>query len=359
MGNIKTWVCMDDQHIYPATVDLSHRWNGWLSPGFTLDVVRQLAAHTEEMAEADGFNCDDQIIVIDGEPEPVVLHVHWMYHKEDGGSEAVTVVKPDENGLYWIGGWEWCWYQVEDGPLFHTANATFDAWKRVLGASARRIGEILRTQMPGAESCLIDLTQLGHIVQVAAEGGVTWPSDTEDNGPDGYGPFDGETLGAADEVLRKALDHGSDRVSLEVAGWRPAREIREWELLRIEFAPFDLPDVGETLLAEACAAFAEARLTLLTESAPYLVKDVQAACPQAVGVVVDPNADEPFVMFLAADDDPTKTVSVPADLAEKVTKRLAGMFHYRPTGAELTAAGWSSDAPAHLDGAYSLIFPKA
>ncbi|MEU6928975.1 hypothetical protein AB0A05_07405 [Streptomyces sp. NPDC046374] len=357
MSNIKTWVCVDDEHIYEATVDLSHRWNGWLSPGFTLDAVRQLAAHTEEMAEAEGFDCSDQIIVIDGEPEPVVLHVRWQYHKEEG-AQAVNVVKPDENGLYWIGGWEWCWYQVEDGPLFYTANATFDAWQRVLGQSARRIGEILRTQMPEATSCLVDLTSLGHIVQVDGDSS-TWPSNTDSDGPDGYGPFDSETLGEADEVLRKALDHGRDRVSLELGGWRPARDIRQPELHRIVFAPAGHPHGGDALLDEARAAFTEARRTWLTESAPYLVNDARAACPQAIGVVVDPTASEPFVMFLADNDDPTTAVPVLADLAEKVTERLEAMFTYRPTGEDLTAAGWSSSAPARLDGAYHLLFHEA
>ncbi|MEU0235912.1 MULTISPECIES: hypothetical protein [unclassified Streptomyces] len=357
MGNIKTYVCADDMHIYPATVDLSHRWNGWLSPGFTLDVVRQMALDTQEIAEADGFTCNDQIILIEG-PEAVVLHVRWAYHKEDGAA-AVGVIKPDEDGLYWIGGWEWTWYQVEDGPLFHTANATWDAWKRFLDASGRRIGEVLRAQMPGATSCVIDLTQLGHIVEVEAEGGVTWPSGTEEDGPDGYGPFDGETLGAADELVRQALDHGRDPVSLELAHWRPIRH-SPFPLHRIHFPPADLPPMGEQMLAEARTAFAEARVTWLKESAPYLVRDVHTACPEAVGVIVDPTAEDPFVTLLTDHDCiDTESVPVPADLAEKVTKRLGQMFHYRPTGAELTAAGWSSDVPASLNGAYWLSFPKA
>ncbi|MFI0827256.1 hypothetical protein ACH4Q7_22685 [Streptomyces roseolus] len=363
MSTTKTWVSVDDQHVYPATVDLTNRWNGWLSPGFTIDTVRELARHTEEIAEADGYDCNDQIIVIDGQPQPVVLHVRWMYHKEETGAEAtdaVEVIKPDADGLYWIGGWEWTWYELKDGPQLHQAASTvFDAWTRVLGASARRIGEILRTQMPDATSCVIDLTQLGHIVSVEGEGGGTWPSTTgDDDGPDGYGPFDGETLGAADEVLRQALDHGRDRVNLEIAHWRPVRN-SPFPLHRIEFPPAELPDLGDSLLAEARAAFAEARLAWLTESAPLLVRDAMAACSEAVGVVVDPSAEAPFVMFLVDNDGPAKTVSIALDAADKLTERLAVMFAYRPTGADLTAAGWSSDTPAALDGAYCLHFPKA
>lgn len=357
MAMIDTWVCVDDENIYPARVDLAHRWNGFLSPGFTLDAVRQLAAHTEQLVEEYGYD-NDQIKVIDGAPEPVVLHIRWQYLIEDGSDSAVNVVKPDADGLYWIGGWEWCWYQVQDGPLFYSKNAAYEAWKDTLAFSGRRIGEILRTQMPLAASCLVDLNHgLGHIVEVEGVDGVNWPSGTNADGDDGYGPFDTETLGEADEVLRKALDQGREPVSLEISGWRPARNIKRPELVRINFAPLDVDLVGDTLLDEARAKATEARRKLLTDTVPYLVKDVRAACPEALGVMVDPSAEKPFVMFLVDNDDPAASIPVPVDLAEKVHERLEAMFCYRPTGEDLTACGWTSHAPRRLDGAYALMFP--
>ncbi|MEV6565887.1 hypothetical protein [Streptomyces kronopolitis] len=354
MAMIDTWVSVDDTHIYPARLDRSNRWNGWVSPGFTIDAVRQLAAHTEEMAEACGHDCVDQIKVIDGAPEPVVLHIRWQY-LTDEPSSAANVVKPDADGRYWIGGWEWTWYEVEDGPLFYSKNAAYQAWSWALALSGRRIGEILQAQMPQATSCLVDLNHcLGHVVRVESADGTAWPSGTDE---DGYGPFDAETLGAADEVLRKALDHGRDAVSLEIGGWRPARDIGHPELHRIVFAPLQLVPATEHLLDEARAKATEARRKLLVDTVPYLVQDCRAACPEAAGVLVDPNADQPFVMFLADDTSGTVSVPVPSDLAQKVHDRLEGMFAYRPTSDDLTACGWSEAVQPHLDGAYVLTFP--
>ncbi|MFD7972980.1 hypothetical protein [Streptomyces clavifer] len=354
MTDIDTFVCVDDEHIYPARLDRANRWNGWVSPGFTLDAVRELAAHTEEAAETYGHDCVDQITVIDGEPEPVVLHIRWLYLREEGPASAVNVVKPDADGLYWIGGWEWTWYEVKDGPLFYSRKTAYEEWKQVLTRSAHRIGEILRAQMPDATSCLIDVTELGRIVQVDGAAGAVWLDTT---GGDGYGPFDTETIGEADEVLRQALDHGRDTIELEVSEWRPARDIQRPDLHRVVFAPLGLDPVGDGPLDEARVKATDARRALLTDTVPYLADDAAAACPAAVGVVVDPAAEQPFVMFLADHAHPGASYSVPAQLAQKVHDRLAGMFAYRPTGEDLTACGWTAVAPPHLDGAYALIFP--
>ncbi|MFI9026329.1 hypothetical protein [Streptomyces sp. NPDC053560] len=353
-----TWVSVDDTHIYPARVDLSNRWNGWLSPGFTLDAVRQLAAHTQQTADELGYDCTDQIVVIDGEPAPVVLHIRWQWVTDDQEG-TVNVVQPDADGRYWIGGWEWTWYQVADGPLFYTKNAAFDAWRATLTESARLMGEILRTLKPDAISALVDLTGLGRIVSVQGTD-VDWPISSEADpgadGEDGYGPFDTETLGEADEVLRKALDHGHDPLSLELAGWRPARDIGEPDLVRIVFGPRSADPAGEGPLEEARAKATEARRKLLTDYVPYLVRECREACPGATGVVVDPAADDPFVTFLVEDPE-GQTVDVPGDLAQQVDDRLAGMFTYRPTSEDLAACGWTPVPAPHLDGAFGLTFP--
>ncbi|REE61478.1 hypothetical protein BX257_4057 [Streptomyces sp. 3212.3] len=114
--DIHTRVCIDSMlGPYDAKLDPTHRWNGWLSPYFTLDTVRQLAARTQEMAEEDGFDCVDTIHVIDGdtdsdgEPRAVVVHIRWQYLGE-GAESAASIIQPNDEGLYGVGGWEWTWH---------------------------------------------------------------------------------------------------------------------------------------------------------------------------------------------------------------------------------------------------------
>lgn len=111
---IRTRVCIDDMlGPYDALVDPDAQWNGRLSPHFTLDTVRELATRTQQMADEYGHDSTDTIHVIDGgadiegEARAVVLHIRWQYLPESG---AATVVEPNEQGLYGIGGWEWTWH---------------------------------------------------------------------------------------------------------------------------------------------------------------------------------------------------------------------------------------------------------
>ncbi|MEV6782703.1 hypothetical protein [Streptomyces sp. NPDC051098] len=111
-------VTVTGEQVYPAMVDVTSRWNGWLSPSFTLATVRQLAADTQTMADESGHDCMDTLHVIDGgtdaedQPRAVVVHVRWQYLHE-GSDTAATIVKPDASGRYGIGGWEWTWQAVE------------------------------------------------------------------------------------------------------------------------------------------------------------------------------------------------------------------------------------------------------
>ncbi|MEU2462098.1 hypothetical protein ABZ604_31515 [Streptomyces sp. NPDC012473] len=351
MPYIDTFVCVDDEHIYPARLDRSNRWNGWVSPGFTLDAVRELAAHTEEAAEMYGPECVDQIAVIEGEPQPVVLHIRWAYFDRTSPASSVSVVKPDSDGLYWIGGWEWTWYEVEDGPLFHTQRTAHEAWKQVLTHSARRMGEILRAQLPDAASCLVDPSELGRIVHVFGAPGDDWQVAT---GAEEDWPVDAETLGEADEVLRRALEHGRAADALEISGWRPARDIKRPELHHVVFAPRGLTAVGDSPLEDARAKATEARRALLNETTPHLMDDAAAACHAAVGVIVDPTAEQPFLTFLT---DAASPASAPVRLVQRVRDRLTDMFAYRPTADDLRACGWKAVTSPELDGAYALLFP--
>ncbi|NGO66778.1 hypothetical protein [Streptomyces boncukensis] len=358
MAVIDTYVCVDDEHIYPALVDPDNRWNGWVSPGFTIDAVRQLAAHTEEMAEEYGHDCTDQIKVIEGGPVPVVLHIRWQYLDEEPAS-AANVVKPDDDGRYWIGGWEWTWYIVEEGPLFYSKKRAFNAWRGMLDATARRIGEVVRTQMPDALAAIVDLHGLGHIQAVTSASGNHWPSNDSRDGDDGYGPFDTETLGEADELMRKALDFGRDPVELEMGGWRRARDIGQ-NMHRLVFAPQDAEPAGDGPLEEARERFTETRRQLLTDYVPSLAAVCREAVPDATGVIASRTDPRRLLWFASADEGfCTRTVSIPADKAQAVIDRLMDVFAYEPTAEDLAACGWTpvsgeEDIDAHL-----LMFPAA
>ncbi|MGW6562604.1 hypothetical protein [Streptomyces hydrogenans] len=114
--SVRTRVTIDGSTNYDAVVDPSNRWNGWVSPYFTLDTVRELSGETIDMAAAYGYDCVDTVHVIDGgtnndgEPRAVVLHISWAYLANEGPQEATSVVEPrEEDGRYCIGGWEWTW----------------------------------------------------------------------------------------------------------------------------------------------------------------------------------------------------------------------------------------------------------
>ncbi|MGW2700862.1 hypothetical protein [Streptomyces sp. NPDC001340] len=119
---IETRVCIDDTFgPFDAKLDPTNRWNGWLSPYFTLDTVRELAARTQQMADEYGHDSVDTIHVFpvlhvvdggtdrEGEPRAVVVHIRWQY-LDDGAESAATIVQPNDEGLYGIGGWEWTWH---------------------------------------------------------------------------------------------------------------------------------------------------------------------------------------------------------------------------------------------------------
>ncbi|WP_329212029.1 hypothetical protein [Streptomyces sp. NBC_01708] len=64
---IRTRVCIDDMlGPFDCKLDPSNRWNGWMSPHFTLDTVRELSHQTLRMADEYGYDCTDTIHVIDG-----------------------------------------------------------------------------------------------------------------------------------------------------------------------------------------------------------------------------------------------------------------------------------------------------
>ncbi|WP_324787145.1 hypothetical protein [Streptomyces sp. H51] len=124
-GLIVARVCIDDTlGPYEARLDPTNRWNGWLCPRFDLDTVRKIAARTQEMADEYGHDTYDTVHVIDGdarrsEHRAVVLVVRWQYLGGEPGEEvehAVSVISPDADGLYGIGGGEWTWHAAAPDP---------------------------------------------------------------------------------------------------------------------------------------------------------------------------------------------------------------------------------------------------
>ncbi|WP_330435854.1 hypothetical protein OIC43_37170 [Streptomyces sp. NBC_00825] len=74
---IETRVCIDDMlGPFDCKLNPGNRWNGWLSPYFTLDTTRELSAQTLRMADAYGYDCVDTIHVIDGRADsPDTVHI--------------------------------------------------------------------------------------------------------------------------------------------------------------------------------------------------------------------------------------------------------------------------------------------
>ncbi|MEU6595285.1 hypothetical protein ABZ923_39845 [Streptomyces sp. NPDC046881] len=165
----------------------------------------------------------------------IFVHVRWMYLGDDLGT--ANIVEPDRDGLYPIGGWEWTWsiaswwcpcaYHNEWHELEceKCGASREDRPKTPLAIATALAGQTLRGLVPEATSALVDLTSLGHICQVFA-------GDTEVDTADDSGPYDTETLGAADTILRQALVEDDD---LTAAGWEHAPDPQSERLYRITF----------------------------------------------------------------------------------------------------------------------------
>ncbi|MDX3345922.1 hypothetical protein PV387_03580 [Streptomyces sp. ME02-6987-2C] len=102
---------------FDCRLDPRNRWNGWMSPYFTLDVARQLSAQTIRDAEECGYECMDTIHVIDGrtdsrdtvhlidsdikrrtddedtdgQPLSIAVRINWRDLDRLGAEEATTI----------------------------------------------------------------------------------------------------------------------------------------------------------------------------------------------------------------------------------------------------------------------------
>ncbi|MGW6391183.1 hypothetical protein ACWFR1_11900 [Streptomyces sp. NPDC055103] len=223
LRSVDTKVCIDDT-LGPldARVDPTDRWNGHISPRFTLDAARALAAQTQRLAEECGPECVETVHVIDfgtadndGRPVAVVLKISWMYLEEEGPTKGTHIIEPDDEGRYNIGGWEWCW----DFASWWCACGSYQDWHvtecegwqcglsrekgTALAGVARKAFSILRRLAPEATEVLVED---GRVVGVLVHG-------DEINLGDG-GPFDTETLGEADAALRDVIGDDTGGYSL-------------------------------------------------------------------------------------------------------------------------------------------------
>lgn len=219
LRSIDTKVCIDDTL---GPLDAKVDPNGFVSPRFTLDAARELAAQTQRLAEECSPEGVDTVHVIDfgasddnGRPVAVVLKISWMYLEEEGPRKSTDIIEPDEEGRYNIGGWEWAWGFV----TWWCACGSYQPWHvtecegwqcglsrekgTALAGAARKVFGILRRLAPEATEVLVEDQR---VVGVLAHGG-------ELNLGDG-GPFDTETLGEADAVLRDAIGDDTDAYSL-------------------------------------------------------------------------------------------------------------------------------------------------
>ncbi|MFJ4343037.1 hypothetical protein [Streptomyces sp. NPDC088915] len=138
----------------------------------------------------------------------VIVHIRWMY-LDEGSDTAASIVAPDDEGLYSIGGWEWTWHFAswwclcgsdQDWHVLDCLCGVTRGQALALKEAAPRVGAILRRDAPGATAALFETTTAPRIVTVV-------DGATELDLGEG-GPYDTETLGEADAVLRAALGSG-------------------------------------------------------------------------------------------------------------------------------------------------------
>ncbi|MFC7791377.1 hypothetical protein [Streptomyces cinereoruber] len=105
---------------------------------------------------------------------------------------------------------------------------TRDGQPDLAAVTVEKVAATLRTLVPEATSALVDFASgLARVTDVfAGDAAVDMADDT--------GPFDTETLGDADEILRKAVDV-ADCLNDLVKGWEHVPHERTPQLYRIAF----------------------------------------------------------------------------------------------------------------------------
>ncbi|KUN37706.1 hypothetical protein AQJ30_15595 [Streptomyces longwoodensis] len=226
----ETYVVNEDGDRAPRAVAVRVRWRGKVPTVTPVPVNRETrrAARKTQNKPRGGRGAAARAAVI-------CIRWQWVH---DEGSSAVDVINPADDGRYPIGGWEWPWCVVTwdcvcgYSPDWHETECLCGLTRdkqptEPLAVAAARALAALRTLVPEATSALVDLADLARICAVYA-------GDRELDLADDTGPFDTETLGTADEILRQALDTASPLGPL-AAGWQHVPDPDTDRLYRITF----------------------------------------------------------------------------------------------------------------------------
>ncbi|WP_434593306.1 hypothetical protein [Streptomyces sp. A5-4] len=116
---IEALVSCNDTDRYPALIDPAEHRDGFVKPWFDLETVQRIADDTQAHAARFSHGSVDTVHVLIGQVDvvtvhAVVLNICWMHLGGEKHQEAVEVVQPDAAGRYAIGGFEWCWYQLDE-----------------------------------------------------------------------------------------------------------------------------------------------------------------------------------------------------------------------------------------------------
>ncbi|MEU3342255.1 hypothetical protein [Streptomyces sp. NPDC006668] len=116
---IESRVCIDDSFgPFSAKLDPTDR-EGYLTPFFTLDTVRELAVCTQQLCAEYGRDSEtihvlsildvaDSRAGHEDQPRVVVVQIRWQY-LDEGAESAVSIIEPNQDGLYQIGSDDWAW----------------------------------------------------------------------------------------------------------------------------------------------------------------------------------------------------------------------------------------------------------
>ncbi|WTW95420.1 hypothetical protein OG216_19455 [Streptomycetaceae bacterium NBC_01309] len=104
---------------YPAVIDPGRIVDGFVLPYFNLETVRRIADDTQAEAARVGHGSTAgtahvTVGQVDGEEQAIVQTICWIFLAGGRHDAAVEVVRPNAEGLYAIGGFDWCWYVVDE-----------------------------------------------------------------------------------------------------------------------------------------------------------------------------------------------------------------------------------------------------